>query len=52
MFWRASIPERTLRDAGGKNTLITVIAGHYADVTPNAPPRKSWASRGDAHVAI
>ncbi len=52
MFWRNTIPRRTLRDAAGKATEITVIAGKFADVTPNAPPPQSWASRAEAQVAI
>ena len=52
MFWRATIPERTLRDAAGKATVVTVIAGQFADAVPNAPPPQSWASRAEAQVAI
>ena len=52
MFWKQTIPERVLRDASGKATVVTVVAGQFADATPNAPPPQSWASRADAHVAI
>ncbi|MDF3071912.1 MAG: Pirin [Polyangiaceae bacterium] len=52
MFWRKSIPQRTAKDSAGKQTLVTVIAGQYADATPNAPPPQSWASRPESHVAI
>jgi redox-sensitive bicupin YhaK (pirin superfamily) len=52
MFWRNTIPKRTLRDAAGKATELTVIAGQFADATPNAPPPQSWASRPEADVAI
>ncbi len=52
MFWQKSIPRRTVKDSAGKQTEVTVIAGQYADATPNAPPPQSWASRPDAHVAI
>lgn len=52
MFWRNTIPRRTLRDAAGKQTELTVIAGAFGDATPNAPPPESWASRAEAHVAI
>jgi redox-sensitive bicupin YhaK (pirin superfamily) len=41
-----------VRDANGKATEVTVIAGQYADAAPNAPPPQSWASRAEAHVAI
>jgi redox-sensitive bicupin YhaK (pirin superfamily) len=52
MFWRSTIPKRTLRDASGKATDLTVIAGQFGDAVPNAPPPHSWASRPDAQVAI
>ncbi len=52
MFWRHTIPRRTLRDAAGRAAELTVIAGAFADAVPNAPPPESWASREDAHVAI
>src|SRR6185503_4645376 len=52
MFWRRTIPERTVKDGAGKSTTITVIAGQFADISPNAPPPQSWASRAEAHVAI
>jgi redox-sensitive bicupin YhaK (pirin superfamily) len=52
MFWRDTIPKRTLRDAAGKKTELTVIAGQLGDALPNAPPPQSWASRREADVAI
>jgi redox-sensitive bicupin YhaK (pirin superfamily) len=52
MFWRRAIPRRTLRDAAGKATELTVIAGRFGDAEPLAPPPDSWASRADSHVAI
>ncbi|MES1182425.1 MAG: pirin family protein [Myxococcales bacterium] len=52
MFWQKSIPQRTLHDAAGNASQITVIAGAFADATPNAPPPHSWASRAEAQVAI
>jgi redox-sensitive bicupin YhaK (pirin superfamily) len=52
MFWKKSIPQRSVKDAAGKATEVTVIAGQFADAKPNAPPPQSWASRAEAHVAI
>ncbi len=52
MFWRNSIPRRLVRDAAGKATEVTVVAGQFGDAVPNAPPPQSWASRAEAHVAI
>jgi redox-sensitive bicupin YhaK (pirin superfamily) len=52
MFWQKTIPQRVVRDAAGKATEVTVIAGRFADAAPNAPPPQSWASRAEAEVAI
>ncbi|HVY30857.1 MAG TPA: pirin family protein [Polyangiaceae bacterium] len=52
MFWKSSIPQRQHRDAQGKLTELTVIAGAYTDAKPSAPPPHSWASRPEAQVAI
>jgi redox-sensitive bicupin YhaK (pirin superfamily) len=52
MFWKSTIPERSVKDASGKTTVVTVIAGHFADAKPNRPPPQSWASRAEADVAI
>lgn len=52
MFWRHTIPKRVLRDAAGKASEVTVIAGRFGDATPNAPPPQSWAARAEAQVAI
>jgi quercetin 2,3-dioxygenase len=52
MFWRHTIPRRTLRDDRGKAVELTIIAGAFGDAVPNAPPPESWASRAEAHVAI
>lgn len=52
MFWRSGIPARTVKDARGKSTVLTVIAGKFGDAVPNAPPPHSYASRADSHVAI
>lgn len=52
MFWRSTIPRRTVRDAAGKTCELTVIAGRYPEVQPLSPPPHSWASRPEAEVAI
>jgi redox-sensitive bicupin YhaK (pirin superfamily) len=41
-----------VRDARGKSSDLTIIAGQFGDATPNAPPPQSWASRPEAQVAI
>ncbi|MFZ4578186.1 MAG: pirin family protein [Myxococcota bacterium] len=52
MLWGPKIPKRTLTDAAGRSTEITVVAGKFNDLVPPAPPPKSYASRPDSDVAI
>ncbi len=52
MFWDRDIPRHSTRDAAGRATEVTVVAGHMAGVRAPAPPPKSWAARSDADVAI
>lgn len=52
MFWHEKIPVRTVADAAGRKTVVTVIAGGYQDAAPLAPPPHSWASRAEADLAI
>ena len=52
MMWAAQIPKVTLRDARGRETLVTVNAGSLEGHTAPSPPPHSWAANPDAHVAI
>jgi redox-sensitive bicupin YhaK (pirin superfamily) len=52
MFWAPAIPRHLERDAAGRATEVTVVAGRLGDARPPAPPPKSWAARADADVAI
>ena len=53
MLWSQDIPRLVARDADGRATEITVVAGRIAGAAePPPPPPSSWASRADAHVAI
>jgi len=52
MFWNEEIPRVTVTDAEGKATEVTVVAGSFGDAVPPSPPPRSWASRGDSHVAV
>ena len=52
MLWREEIPTVVTRDADGRATAVTVVAGRLGDVVPPAPPPSSWAARPDADVAI
>jgi redox-sensitive bicupin YhaK (pirin superfamily) len=52
MLWSDEIPRRTARDAEGRTTEVTVVAGAYGDLKPPSPPPKSYASQPDSEVAI
>ena len=52
MFWSNTIPRKIERDAAGKTTELTVIAGQLGDLTPPTPPPKSWAARPESDIAI
>lgn len=52
MMWGDTIPKEVVRDAAGRATEITVVAGRYGELRPPAPPPKSWASRAASDVAI
>jgi redox-sensitive bicupin YhaK (pirin superfamily) len=52
MFWSDTIPVVSHKDAAGRVTQITVIAGRYgARSAPEAPP-SSWAAAPENDVAI
>jgi hypothetical protein len=54
MLWNHMIPRHTARDAAGRPTEVTVVAGQLAamDAAVPAPPPHSWAARADTNVAI
>ncbi len=52
MFWSDDIPRKTFGDDRGNEVTLTVIAGAFDELTPPAPPPKSWASTVEHHVAI
>lgn len=52
MMWSDTIPKHAFRDAQGRTTNVTTIAGAIGDRTPPSPPPKSWASRPESEVAI
>src|SRR5262245_60969776 len=52
MLWREHIPTRTVVDAAGRRTQVTLVAGQLGDARAPAPPPKSWATRADTDVAI
>ncbi len=52
MFWAHTIPRRTVRDAAGRTTEVTVYAGTLDEARAPAPPPNSWASKPQSEVAI
>jgi quercetin 2,3-dioxygenase len=52
MLWGNEIPKHVFKDAAGRITEVTTVAGELAGTTPPPPPPKSWAARPDTDVAI
>jgi redox-sensitive bicupin YhaK (pirin superfamily) len=52
MLWDREIPKHEFKDAAGRVTQVTTIAGTLAGKQPPSPPPKSWAARPDTDVAI
>lgn len=52
MIWGKDVPVRTVSDADGRITEVTVVAGPCGELVPPRPPPRSWASRADSDVAI
>jgi redox-sensitive bicupin YhaK (pirin superfamily) len=52
MLWDAAIPRHVVRDAAGRTTEVTVVAGSFGDIVAPPPPPHSWAARPEADVAI
>ncbi|MDB4961079.1 MAG: Pirin [Myxococcales bacterium] len=52
MLWDHAIPRHVARDATGRTTEVTVIAGAIGDARPLPPPPSSWASRPESDIAI
>ncbi len=52
MLWDQTIPRHVARDAAGRRTEVTVVAGRLGDLGAPPPPPKSWAAQTDSDVAI
>ncbi|HEY0192796.1 MAG TPA: pirin-like C-terminal cupin domain-containing protein, partial [Kofleriaceae bacterium] len=52
MLWDHTVPRVVHRDAAGKTTEVTVVAGALGDARVPAPPPRSWAARAEADVAV
>ena len=51
MLWQGRIPKVVHKDADGRETKVTIIAGSYGETAPPPPP-ESWAQDPDNDVAI
>ncbi len=52
MLWANQVPRHVARDAEGRPTEITVVAGRVGEAMASAPPPDSWAARPENDVAI
>ncbi|MCJ7695282.1 MAG: pirin family protein, partial [Anaerolineaceae bacterium] len=52
MLWAEQIPNIQLSDEHGKDTLLTIVAGKYKDISAPSPAPDSWAADPAHHVAI
>ncbi|MEM7139992.1 MAG: pirin family protein [Actinomycetota bacterium] len=52
MLWNHRTPRHVAKDAQGRRTEVTVVAGRLDDAEPAPPPPDSWAAKPDADVAI
>ncbi|HZA49902.1 MAG TPA: pirin family protein, partial [Myxococcaceae bacterium] len=52
MFWDSAVPRHTARDAEGRRTEVTIVAGRIEEQHAPRPPPHSWASRPQSDVAI
>ena len=53
MLWNERIPRLEHRDAAGRKTTVTVVAGALPGApVPLSPPPESWASQPEGDVAI
>lgn len=52
MLWGETLPVLEEKDAAGKRTQLTLVAGAYAGHVPPAPPPDSWAADPASDVAI
>jgi redox-sensitive bicupin YhaK (pirin superfamily) len=52
MFWDQTIPRHTARDAEGRTTDVTIVAGRLGEQQAPPPPPNSWAAQPGSDVAI
>ena len=52
MLWSQNIPTLAARDANGKRTDVTIVAGQIGELKAPPPPPHSWAAKPENEVAI
>lgn len=52
MLWNHAVPMHVARDAEGRTTVVTIVAGRFGELRAPPPPPRSWAARPDTDVAI
>jgi quercetin 2,3-dioxygenase len=52
MLWSESVPVHAERDARGRSTEVTLVAGSLGASRAPSPPPRSWAARPESDVAI
>lgn len=52
MFWKNTVPRKTIEDANGRRIELVAIAGAVEGLEPPTPPPNSWASDAKADIAI
>jgi redox-sensitive bicupin YhaK (pirin superfamily) len=52
MLWGHTQPVRVDRDAAGRETTVTVVAGALGEMVPPKAPPSSWASQPGSDLAI
>jgi hypothetical protein len=52
MLWDNTIPRQITKDAAGRATEVTVVAGRLGEAKAPQPPPNSWAAKEENNVAI
>jgi redox-sensitive bicupin YhaK (pirin superfamily) len=52
MLWSGQVPRLVQRDEAGRKTEVTLVAGHFGELTAPSPPPNSWAADPANDVAI
>jgi hypothetical protein len=52
MLWSGAVPRHVARDAAGRTTEVTIVAGQLGELKAPPPAPRSWAARPESDVAI